>query len=142
MRNRTYSGTRSAPQALPDTHWLDRGVCKVYVGDGRALWELEEPPSARQDNEEPWEWGCVCDAAHRLALAVLTDALADRERALKICTAFCQEVVKTLPFSTWTLTAPNLRGWAEGQEIKMGLRPPRTGGRPARPSREGRESAP
>lgn len=124
MPRRSYSGSRATTAADGSPHWLDRGTCQVYVAEGKRLWELEEPPSARQDNEAAWDWGANCDGAHRLALALLTDALASRERALKLCGAYLFQVVRDLPYLTWLLWASDVVQWAEAWERDHGVRAP------------------
>lgn len=123
MPRRSYSGNRATTAEDGSPHWLDRGGCVVYVSEGKRVWELEEPPSARCDNEPLWDWGANCDGAHRLGLAILTDALASRERALVLVGAFVHQTVRALPHQHWHLWADAILSWAREEEERRRTAP-------------------
>jgi hypothetical protein len=51
-----------------------------------------------------FEWGYSGSGPAQLALALLVDALGDRDRAVKLHQAYKARVVGVLPQNEWTLT--------------------------------------
>jgi hypothetical protein len=55
-----------------------------------------------------FDWGCSCEGAAQLALAILAENLSDDEQALEFHQRFKWEVVIPFPHKHWVLTTPEI----------------------------------
>lgn len=93
---KTYTGRRIGHAAKIDV-------------DGRPL----NPPLSWDQSPGCFDWGYDDSGSAQLALAILTDHLADHEKALVLYHAFQRIVLAQLPYREWELTSEQIDAWLE-----------------------------
>lgn len=88
-----YEGSRNAV-----------GKAKVSVTRNRKTSPLKLCKSVVNHSPTGFEWGYPGSGPAQLAVAILVDALGDKERALKLHQSFKRAVVEGLPQKGWSLS--------------------------------------
>jgi hypothetical protein len=84
----------------------------VVTVDGRRLSEHYE---VKQFTKYGFEWTYDGDSPRQLALAILFDHLADKNRAIVLATPYMQDVIANLD-NDWTLTGDDIEAYLRRRE--------------------------
>ena len=84
----------------------------VVVREADSLRLLNGQTYPDRDSQKEFSWGRESPTGRKLALALLTDALDDSERASDLADGFTSRVISILP-ERWTMTQARIISYAE-----------------------------
>jgi hypothetical protein len=97
----------------------------LIADDGEIIGQLA-PPNTESKTHHAWDWGNTSPAAAQLALALLSERIADPAAALACHLNFTSQIVAKLPHAQWLLNGIQIAEWFKNREVPKNPTPPRT----------------